>query len=72
MPQSGGGEGGGIVGDGPLIGEVRIYKSNLSAVHQIEFDRVYAKYQADENSLTEHEILFVLDCGKEIVRALNS
>ena len=71
MSHGGGGEGGGIVGDGPLIEEVEANVSLLPAGEQTQFAVVYAAYQADETSLTEAQILFVLDCGKQIVRALN-
>jgi hypothetical protein len=67
----GGGEGGGIVGDGPLIDEVYTQKSLLSTTNQLKFEAVYNKYKTDEDSVTEGEILFVLDCGKVIVKALN-
>ncbi len=68
----GGGEGGGIIGDGPLIEEVNSQKALLSLPNQAKFDIVYAKYKADESSVTEAEILFVLDCGKVIVKDLNA
>ena len=67
----GGGEGGGIIGDAPLIEEVNDSKNLLSATNQLKFDAVYAKYKANEDSVTEAEVLFVLDCGKVIVKAMN-
>jgi len=71
MAMSGGGSGGGIIGDGSLIEEVKAQESLLSPNHRNKFDVIYNKYEADEDCLSEADILFVLDCGKEVVRALN-
>ena len=68
--KGGGGEGGGVIGDAPLLTEVNEHVDLLTPVEQAKVATITAAYNEDEDSVTEAQVLFILDCGKQIVRKL--
>jgi len=68
MSESGGG--GVIIGDASLLTEVNEHVDLLPPVEQARVATITAAYNEDEDSLTEAQVLFILDCAKQIVRKL--
>jgi hypothetical protein len=69
---SGQGGGGGIIiiGD-ELLEKIKDNLSLLPALEQTQFNAIYEEYHEDESSVTTAQEIFVLDCAKQLVRALN-
>jgi hypothetical protein len=69
MPQSGGGEGGGIAGDKPIEQWLKQYSSLVAQFRVDKMNHILSQYDAKEN-LTVPQTQFLLRCLADVVDQL--